>query len=175
VSLALDGRRFTAVELQETLRRKFPRLAPQQATDARHDTIFEFAYRDAVQFRIDDGRLELLLSLAAFEHQGRRMRDFIVHAFYVPVVNGLDADFVRYGPLGIEGRLGSGDRARLHNAFNTVLSEKRRLPIVRLEPDARRRLQGLMITQMVLEDGWIGMALGPVDGNRVAERSRSLR
>jgi hypothetical protein len=77
--------------------------------------------------------------------------------------------------LGIEGRLSSTERARLHNAFNRVLSEERRLPIVRLEQADDARLEGLMITQMVLEDGWVGMAIGPGSANRVAERSRSLR
>jgi hypothetical protein len=175
VSLELDGGRFTAVELQHLLRQKFPRAAQANPTEARHDTVFEFAYRDAVQFRIGAGRLELMLKLASFEHDGRRTRDFIVHAFYVPVVEGLTAELVRDGPLGIEGRLSAGERARLHNVFNTVLSAERRLPLVQLESDTAQRLEGLMITQMVLEDGWIGLAIGPNEGNRVAERSRSLR
>jgi len=32
-----------------------------------------------------------------------------------------------------------------------------------------------MITQLVLEDGWAGLAVGPTTGDRVAERSRSLK
>jgi hypothetical protein len=175
VSLGLDGRRFTAVQLQDLLREKLPRLAQTPATNVRRDTSFEFAYREAVQFRIDDGRMELVLSLSAFQHEGRRTHDFIVHATYLPVVNGLDAELMRAGPLGIEGRLSSAERARLHNAFREVLPDDRRLPIVRLDADAQRRLAGLMITQMVLEDGWLGVAIGPATANRVAERSRSLR
>jgi hypothetical protein len=175
VSLQLDGAQFTAPQLRQMLRDKFPRFALARPTETRTDTIFEFAYRDAVQFRIADGRLELLLGLTGFEHEGRRTRDFIVHAFYVPVVKGLEVDLVRDGPLGIEGRLGATDRARLHNVFNTVLGEDRRLSVVQLENPHDPRLAGLMITQMVLEDGWLGMAVGPANVNRTAERSRSLR
>ena len=175
VSLGLDGGRFTAPELQAMLREKFPRLALENPPQARPDTAFNFAYRDAVQFRIGQGRLELLLSLDSLEHDGRETRDFIVHAFYVPVVNGLDAELVRDGGLGIEGRLSSTERARLHNVFNTVLSDERRLPILRLEGPGDARLDGLMITQLVLEDGWVGLAVGPSNRDRVAERSRSLR
>ena len=175
VSLSLDGARYTAAELQATLRQKFPRLALANPPQAGDETVFEFAYRDAVQFRIEDGRLELMLSLANFEHEGRSTRDFIVHAFYVPVVDGLGAELVREGALGIEGRLSSTERARLHNAFKRVLAEDRRLPIARLDQDGDPRLDGLMITQMVLEDGWVGVAIGPGTANRVAERSRSLR
>jgi hypothetical protein len=63
----------------------------------------------------------------------------------------------------------------LHNVFNTVLAEDRRLPLVELENPHDPRLAGLMITQMVLEDGWLGMAVGPASGTRTAERSRSIR
>jgi hypothetical protein len=175
VSLGLDGMRRTAPELQAHLRERFPGLAAENRPEARHDTVFEFAYRDAVQFRIDDGRLELLIGLSCLELQGRQMHNVIVHAFYAPVVDGLDAQLMRDGPLGIEGRLSSADRARLHNVFNTVLSEERRLPIVQLGESASAKLNGLAITQLVLEDGWIGMAIGPATPERVAEKSRSLR
>jgi hypothetical protein len=175
VSLQLDGARFTAPELQQLLRNTFPRFALAKPSQTRSETIFEFAYRDAVQFRIADGRVELLLGLTGFEHEGRRTSDFIVHAFYAPAVNGLEVELVRDGPLGIEGRLGATERARLHNVFNTVLAEDRRLEIVQLENPHDPRLAGLMITQMVLEDGWIGMAVGPASGTRTAERSRSIR
>jgi hypothetical protein len=173
--LGLDGRRYTAPELQAHLREKFPSLAQQNPPEARHDTVFEFAYRDAVQFRIDDGRVELMLGLSCLELQGRRVENVIVHAYYVPTVDVLDAELVRDGPLGIEGRISSTDRARLHNVFSTVLSEERRLPLVRLEKFDESRLNGLAITQLVFEDGWIGVALGPDAPARTAERSRSLR
>ena len=176
VGLALDGGRYTAAELQTVLRAKFPRMASANPPQAGDDSVFEFAYRDAVRFRIEDGHLELMLSLANFEHEGRATRDFIVHAFYAPVADGLSAELVRIGALGIEGRLSSTERARLHNAFKRVLSEDRRLPIGRLQGAGDDpRLAGLMITQMVLEDGWIGVAIGPGGASRVAERSRSLR
>jgi hypothetical protein len=55
------------------------------------------------------------------------------------------------------------------------LSEERRLPLVPLEKFSVSRLNGLAITQLVLEDGWIGVAVGPNDSERAAERSRSLR
>ena len=77
------------------------------------------------------------------------------------MINGLEAEFVRDGALGIEGRIRTGERARMHGVFNKVLSEDRKLPIVRLNDPHDERLAGLMITQLVLEDGWIGLAIGP--------------
>jgi hypothetical protein len=174
VSLALDGGRFSADELQAKLRDKLPQLGAKNPPAAEPGTFFQFADQDAVRFQITDGRLALALALVDFERDGRHVRNFVVHAYYVPVVEGLSAAFVRDGSLGIEGHLSSADRARLYSVFKEVLSEDRRLPIVQLnEPD--ERLAGLMITQLVLEDGWLGLAIGHDASGRVAERSRSLR
>jgi hypothetical protein len=59
--------------------------------------------------------------------------------------------------------------------FNEVLGVERHLPILKLQDPSDSRLAGLMITQFVLEDGWLGLAVGPGAGGRVAEQSRSLR
>jgi hypothetical protein len=174
-SLSLDGKRLTAVELQELVRAKLARTNQPPATVVEGETVFDFAPEDAVQFRVANEKLELILSLREVEYDGDAVRNFRVHAFYVPAINGLEAEFVRDGALGIEGRVGSGDRARVHNIFNKVLSEDRKLPIVRLNDPQDVRLAGLMITQLVLEDGWIGLALGPGYPERTAERSRVLR
>jgi hypothetical protein len=175
VSLELDGKRYTADELATLIQKKFPQAKTRTLDEERRNTVFQFAKQDAVQFHIENGQLELTISMASVELNGDRMRNFVVHAFYTPVVNGMEAELVRDGALGIEGRLGSGDRARLHNVFNSVLPPERKLPLVRLNDANDPRLGGLMITQLVLEDGWIGLAIGPGSGDRVAERSRSLR
>jgi hypothetical protein len=174
-TLELAGRRFTVPELQEMFRQKFPQMEQKAVAENHRDTVFHFAAQDSLQFHITDSRLELTLTMSAVEQDGRTMRNFVLHAFYVPVVNGLKAELVREGALGFEGRLSSGERARLHNVFNSVLPPERRLPIVRLDDADDQRLAGLMITQLVLEDGWLGVSVGPESSERVAERSRSLR
>jgi hypothetical protein len=176
IVLDLNGKRFTAPELQQSLRTTFPRLAERQPDrDVRKDTVFDFADRDAIQFRVSEGRAELMITLKEFIYEGKTARNFIVHAFYRPEVDGLDAKLVRDGGLGIEGRLGAGDRARLHNVFETVLPTDRTIPVFRVDDPDDPRLAGLMITQLVLEDGWVGMAIGPTNDGRVAQRWRSLR
>jgi hypothetical protein len=175
VSLGLDGKRFTAPELQTLMREKFSRTNEPAETAVEADTEFEFAEKDAVRFRVADQRLELVLSLREVDHERNPVRNFRVHAFYVPVINGLEAEFVRDGALGIEGRIRTGERARMHGVFSEVLSEERKLPIVRLNDPDDERLAGLMVTQLVLEDGWIGLAIGPGYADRTAERTRMLR
>jgi hypothetical protein len=175
VTLGLDGKRYTAPELRNMLREKFPQLATKNATEARQETVFQFAPEDAVQIHINNGKLELTISFTSIELQHDVMRDVVVHAYYTPKIEGLTAELVRDGTLGIEGRFDSGDRARLHNVFNRVLPPERHLPIVAIDKPTDKRFQGLMITQLVLEDGWVGLAVGPTTEARVAESSRSLR
>jgi hypothetical protein len=176
LALDLNGKRLTAPELQESLRATFPRLAEKQPVREVHeDTVFDFADRDAVQFRVSQGRAEVIITLKEFIYEGKSARNFIVHAYYRPEVDGLDAKLVRDGALGVEGRLSSGDRARLHNVFETILPPDRTIPIFRVDDPDDARLAGLMITQVVLEDGWAGMALGPKGDGRTAQRWRSLR
>ncbi len=175
VTLGLDGKRFTAPELRDMLREKFPQMAAKDPSEARHDAVFQFAAEDAVQVHVNDGKLELAISFASIELQDDVMSNVVVHAYYAPKVDGLTAELVREGTLGIQGHFSSGERARLHNIFNRVLPPERRLPIMAIDTPQDKRFQGLMITQLVLEDGWMGLAVGPETDARVAERSRSLR
>ena len=175
VTLGLEGKRYTAPQLRNMLREKFPQLAAKSAVEAHHDTVFQFAAEDAVQVHIGDGKLEVKISFASVELQHDVMPNVLVHAYYTPKIDGLNAELVREGTLGIEGRFDSGDRARLHNVFNRVLPPERQLPIMRVDNPNDKRFQGLMISQLVLEDGWLGFAVGPATDARVAERSRSLR
>jgi hypothetical protein len=178
LALELNGQRLTASELRERLHEKLPRLqsaAGQTAEDLPQDIVFRFADRDAVRFRLKNGVVELELSLAELVRGGERSRNFIVHATYRPEIDGIEAELVRSGALGIEGRLGAAERARLHNVFNEIFSQDMRLPIVKIDQATDSRLQGLVITQLVVEDGWLGLAIGPNSQGRVAERSRSLR
>jgi hypothetical protein len=63
----------------------------------------------------------------------------------------------------------------MHGVFNKVLSEDRRIPMIRLTNPDDPRFDDLMVTQLVLEDGWLGMAVGPTVEGRTAERRRTLR
>ncbi len=175
VTLGLDGQRLTGAELQQKLRERFPQMAERDPQETRRDTVFQFAPKDAVQFHISGGKLELKVAFDSVELDGTPMPNVTVHAKYTPVVDGLNADLKRGGALGIEGRFSSRERARLHNIFQSVFPSDRTLRIAHLGDHDKHRLEGLMITQLVLEDGWIGLAIGPESTNRVAERSRSLR
>ncbi len=175
VTLGLDGQRLTGAELQQKVREQFPKMAAQDPQEIRRDTVFQFAPKNAVRICIKDGRLELAIAFDSVELDGKAMPNFTVHAYYTPTIDGLTAELTRDGALGIEGQFSARERARLHNIFQSVLPPDRNLPIAHLKNQDDRHLDGLMITQLVLEDGWVGLAIGPESTNRVAERSRSLK
>jgi hypothetical protein len=174
ITLGLDGQRLTAEQLVEKLRHEFPKMLIKDVEEGRRDTVFQFAPKGSVQFHIEGGHLEMTLAFDSVELDGEAMENVAIHANYTPVVERLNADLQRDGSLGVEGDLTASERARLHNVFKTVLPPEQRLQFARLGADDPR-LEGLMITQLVLEDGWVGIAIGPETSNRVAERFRSLR
>ena len=84
-----------------------------------------------LRFRIADEHLEIILTMDEVNLEGTPVRNFRVHAFYKPEIHGLNVDLVRDGALGVEGRIRTGDRARMHGVFNKVLAEDEMMAFVR--------------------------------------------
>jgi hypothetical protein len=174
-SLNLDGQRLTAVELRDLFAEKFSKMDVESSDDVPRDTVFHFEYEDPLGFRIANGQLELTIALVGLVHEDRLVRRFKVHVFYQPRIKGTDVFLVRDGALGIEGRLGAVDRARLHAVFNKILPAEREVPVLDFDRWGLPDPEGMMITQAVLEDGWLGLALGPAHPGRAVQLERSLR
>jgi len=174
-SLDLDGQRLTAVELSNLFAENFPKTNVRSTNDIPQDTVFHFEYEDALGFRIADGQLELTIALMELIHNDRPVRRFKVHAFYQPQIKGTDIFLVRDGAFGIEGRLRAVDRARLHAVFNKILPAEREIPVLDFDRWGLLDPEGVMVTQAVLEDGWLGLALGPARPDRAVQLERSLR
>ncbi|MCC7476072.1 MAG: hypothetical protein IT425_11805 [Pirellulales bacterium] len=174
VTLGLDGQHLTGDELQQKIRENFPKLEFNEV-ETNREVVFHFSAKNAVRVLIHDEQLELVIALDRVELDDNAIDNVIVHAYYAPAVVGLSAQLTREGALGIEGEINVRERAKLHNIFKKVLPPERVISLVRLEPEQEKHFAGLMITQLVLEDGWLGLAIGPQTENRVAERARSLR
>lgn len=173
--LKLGGRRLTGVELIEVLANKLG-IASGDLPEAARRTTFEFD-EDAVHVRLTEGRLHVTIVVREMIHDRVSVRDFKVHAHFRPRIEGISATLVRDGSLEMEGRLRHADRARLHAVFGKALAEDRTFDLVRLPSDAdtAQRLAGLMITQLVIDDGWLGLSVGPATAERTAVRTRYLR
>ena len=88
--------------------------------------------------------------------------NLIVRANYHIEVDGMQANLVRTGSIELEGkRLRTRDQIALRGVFSKLLS---RSNAVKLVPDklvSDPRLANLEVTQRVIDEGWIGISIGP--------------
>lgn len=160
--LQLDGR---TVELRELYRRLAGRLAKDDdlISDLPEGVTILFDKEDAVSIRCDDERVTLTLRIAKLSAgRGNDWHNFEVRAHFIPQSSGLEAKLVRDSYIELEGqRLRLRDQVALRGIFSKVYSQKRPLPIINATLAKDSRFQDLRVTQLVIDDGWIGLALGP--------------
>ena len=177
--LELAGRRFTPKELGAHLaeRLQAPYLAEVQLQTP--PAVLMFSNKQPVTVHLGEGQARLVLAIAELRLGNSRYRNFKVHASYQPHPEGITANIRRTGGLEIEGRLKTSARLKLHGVFGKVLSDKRSIPLLATILD-NEKFDDLMITQMVMDDGWLGLAVGPnrppgVTGERLAVAGRYVR
>lgn len=162
--LGLANARLTGDELRRQVRGRL-QLAPAAEADLNGgdepDALFWFAKEDPVRVRFLDGRVQLTLSINELVVGRRRHRAFRVHTFYRPEANGLRPSLVQDGTPQIEGRMRTASRLHLHGVLGKILGESRELRLaVGERPEVAERLEGFATQQFVIEDGWLGWALG---------------
>lgn len=172
MGLDLDGRRMTMMELFEFLTSRFGRTEAIPPADMPRRAVIEFAKRDAARLRCEGDRMELILSVAELAHRRDKIRNFEIHVHFRPVLQGLGVRLVRDGTLQFSGRrLKTGPRVVLHSVLGKVLPEEQQYTLVSPKLMLDPRFQGLMVTQLVLEDGWLALAIGPAHARRTAQRT----
>ncbi len=171
MGLGLDGRRMTMLELFEYLSARFGQADATPPVDMPRRAVIEFASRDSARVRCDGDRLELVMSIAELAHRRDRIKNFQIHVHFRPVVKGLDVRLVREGTLQFSGRrLKTGPRVVLHSVMGKLMVKDQEIVLLGIDRLEEPRLKGLMVTQLVIEDGWIGLALGPAHPRRTAMR-----
>jgi hypothetical protein len=169
----LDGRRLTVGQLFDLVTEKLQQTDVQRPKDLPDRAIVEFATHDAIRVDFQDDRLELVLGIRELAHGRDKIRNFQVHANFRPELHGMQVILVRDGTLQFAGRhLRTGPRMVLHGVFGKLLRKDQQLLLLGEKIQQDPRLDGLMITQLTLDNGWIGAAWGPKSPQRVAWRNR---
>ena len=160
--LELDGRTFTLPELRQHLSAKLNRLDVIDEDHDNDDVQISFAPQNALYVSLSEGQLGIHLSIAKLSKSPRVWRDFQVRAYYKPQLNGRTAELVRDGIIHLAGtRLNTGGQIALRSVFSKTFSRNSSwtlTPDTLLQPEA---LIDLEITQCSIDDGWLGVALGP--------------
>lgn len=173
--LDLDGKRMTVAELHQALSEKIRRHAEAPPADLPKAAKVEFAKNDAVRIICHGDRIELILNIVELRHGRDNIRGVGVHAFFRPEVDGLELKLVRDGSLQFSGaHLRTGPRMVLHSVFGKMLPKDQVLPVLAAKLNEDPRFAGLMVTQLVIDDGWVAVSIGPALPNRTAWRTRTV-
>lgn len=164
--MGIDGQTLTLAEIRkrlaEHLQRPGDAQAPPDADPGDEDLSVTFAPRDALRLRCAHGQVVLTVAIARLVHQGKSYEDFQVRAVYRPQANGLEAQLVRDDVIYLSGpRLSTRAQFTLRGIFTKAFSRHKPWALLPERITRQRRLEGLMVTQLVAEDGWLGIAIGP--------------
>ena len=160
--LQLNGRTFSLPELSEHIARRLNRPAPWEINPEHADVKITFAEKDAVVVRCQDGQLVLTLSIVQLSKSPRKWKNFQIQAFYRPEVDGRSAQLAREGVIYLIGKhLNLGSQIALRGIFSRALSKNNAWNLVPEQIVKEPKLANAAITQFVIDDGWIGVALGP--------------
>lgn len=171
-ALELEGQRLTLAELHQFIAQKFDWEDLTLPPDLPQRAVVHFASHDAIHVAFTQDHLELVLSVRELAHGRDKICNFKAHVFYRPVIDGLAVQLVRDETLQFSGpNLRTGPRFVLHSVLGKVFVQNERIPIVRDSIKADHRLTGLMVTQLVVDDGWLAVAIGPASPDRIAWRA----
>jgi hypothetical protein len=161
--LDLDGQTMSVAELRKRIADRFnrPELLNNQGDN--DDAVVHFADQDAARVECRDGQAAMILTIVSLRKPPHVWKDFQVRAFYRPSINGRQAELVRDGVVHLIGdRLDTGAQLALRGVFSKTFSNKRGLNVTPEVFLKDPRLAQFGATQFVIDDGWIGLAFGPV-------------
>lgn len=165
--MGIDGQTLTLAEIRKRLAERLKRPNAQLPLDAKadpeeQDLTVTFAPRDALRLRCADGQVVLTVAIARLVHNGKSYEDFQVRAVYRPQASGLEAQLVRDDVIHLSGpRLSTRAQFTLRGIFTKAFSRHRPWALLPERITREHRLEGLTVTQLVAEDGWLGVAIGP--------------
>jgi hypothetical protein len=161
LGLKLDGQTFTLPELYQGVATAFG-FETDVPSDIPQNARVTFAPEEAVRVRCDKGKIELTLSIAELAQGRSQYRNFEVRAYYEPVADGLDAHLIRNSSIQLQGnRLRPGGQIVLRGVFSKLLSRNRKTQIIGEAQQRDPRMEGMEVSQLVIDGGWIGLAVSP--------------
>lgn len=174
--LELAGRTFTLPELFQYVAERVsqPWEVP---SDLPPDAAVTFTQNDPIRVRCEDGTVRLTLVISELRRGSRQWRDFVVTANYQPQIDGLHVRLVRSGVIELGGDAKGQSDILLRGIFSKLLPPERKIELIPALIADQRQLADLAITQCVIADGWIGLAMGPgrTDvGGSVAARAATI-
>lgn len=169
--VGLNGATLTLPQLRARIANRLKCGELLRVDTENDDVTIAFAPRDAVRVACRDGQMILTLAVTRLTKPPHAWEDFQVRVFLRPRVQGRTVELLREDVIHLVGsRLNMRSQIALRGVFSKTFAKDRPLSIVPDRIVNEPRLQDLVFTQWVIEDGWIGAALGP---GRVARKQAS--
>ena len=171
--LHLAGRHVALEELYKEMTTRFnPGKTVEIPEDLPVNVFVTFAEEDPVRVDCQDGRVRLTIRIKELAQGSKnRWTNFMVRGYYGPSADQLDANLEREGIIELipdPDPIRLGEQVVLRGIFAKVLSRNRKLHIINKQIAGSPELKHDQVTQFVIHDGWIGVALGPAAPGREA-------
>ncbi len=160
--LQLQGRKMTLAELLDRVSQRFRRPNLMPLNPEHRDVFVAFAAKDPVVVHCRDGRVIMELSIDELSKDPREWKNFKVRIIYKPEINGRSVELARDGVIQLmSSDMSLGTQIALRGVFSKAFSNKDTIKIMPEKIAKDPRYEGIVVTQCVVDDGWIGIALGP--------------
>ena len=127
------------------------------------NVIIAFAAKDPIRVHCENGVVTLTVAVRKIT-KGKRYKwsNLRISADYGIETEGLNAFLTRQDSIRLEGKkLRTRDQIALRGVFSKLLSRGTQIPLVPQKICDNPRLSDLAVNQNRIEDGWIGLAIGP--------------
>ena len=168
--IVVGDRGWTMQELSDKISELLQQPKKPLSDDAPTDVTARFAESRPITVEFEDGRMTLTLRIASLEQPGRiHLKNFVIRTSYLPTVDGLQAELTRDGVISVDGRrLVMRDRIALGAIFSKVFSNRSSIPMVSEDLLKDPRAKGLAVSQLILNDGWLGVAVSAENSPHIA-------
>jgi hypothetical protein len=125
--------------------------------------VVTFAAKDPIRVHCDKGAVTLIMSVQQIT-KGRKYKwsNLRISAEYGIETDGMKAFLTRQDSIRLEAKkLRTRDQIALRGVFSKLLSRGTQIPLVPKKIADNSRMSDLAVNQTQIEDGWIGLAIGP--------------
>ncbi len=163
--LNLGGREVRLRDLFQEVATKLQRKNFQVPEEVPEDVTILLAEKDPITFRCVDDRIHVRLRITKLSSgDGHVWRNFEARGIYGPNVDALRVGLQRDSYVRLKGRrLSTGDQIVLRGIFAKVLAQNPDIDLLGNVLVRDERLHDLRVSQFVIRDGWIGLAVGVGD------------
>jgi hypothetical protein len=157
-------------ELIRQIAQTFGQTDVSTPDDLPSDVTIQFSKTRPITVEIEEDRLWITLRILRLKRADSvDLTQFIVRAAYRPQVDGFNAGLVRDEHLRISGpNLSMRERLPVRTIFNKVFSPNREIPLTVPKLRENPAMEGLVVSQLELRDGWLAMAIEEANEPRVA-------